>query len=250
LLAVWWWLSPTHSARELAILSLAVHLGVKPALESATCTMRTATRLLALLTLAAIAVPLVPFLVFGTRLDHLVADWLDPRPTAFWLATAEIGILAIDFLLPVPSSVVATLGGAELGLLTGTLCGWLGMTAGAAAGWWLGRVAGGRSLAGLAAEERLALERQRELLGPLLVVVSRPLPLVAEAAAILAGSTAMPLAKFLPAAAAGNLAVAFAWSLAGAVGARADAMQWVLLAALAIPVAAALAVVPGRAAGR
>jgi membrane protein DedA with SNARE-associated domain len=61
---------------------------------------------------------------------------------------------------------------------------------------------------------------------------------------------AMPLAKFLPAAAAGNLAVAFAWSLAGAVGARADAMQWVLLAALAIPVAAALAVVPGRAAGR
>jgi uncharacterized membrane protein YdjX (TVP38/TMEM64 family) len=212
--------------------------------------MRTATRLLSLLTLAAIAVPLVPFLVFGTRLDHIVADWLDPRPPPFWLATAEIGILTIDFLLPVPSSVVATLGGAELGLVTGTLCGWMGMTAGAVAGWWLGRVTGGRTLASLEAGERMALERQQRRLGPLLVVISRPLPLVAEAAAILAGATAMPLARFLPAAAAGNLAIAFAWSLAGAVGARADAMQWVLLAALAIPVAAALVVVPRQAAGR
>ena len=82
--------------------------------------MRRATRLLVLLTLAAIAVPLVPFLLFGTRLDRLVAHWLDPMPAPPVLAMLEVGVLAVDILLPVPSSMVATLGGAELGLALGT----------------------------------------------------------------------------------------------------------------------------------
>ena len=94
------------------------------------------------LTALAVAVPLVPFLAFGTRLDHAIAAWLDPPPPAAVLAVAEVGILAIDILLPVPSSLVATLGGAQLGIVAGTACGWLGMTLGAAAGWGLGRVVG------------------------------------------------------------------------------------------------------------
>ena len=40
---------------------------------------------------------------------------------------------------------------------------------------------------------------------------------------------------FIGWAAAGNLAVAFAWSLAGALGARTDAVQWVLAASLVVP---------------
>ncbi len=35
---------------------------------------------LAVIALVAIAVPLVPFLIWGTRLDLLVTDWLDPPP--------------------------------------------------------------------------------------------------------------------------------------------------------------------------
>jgi hypothetical protein len=50
----------------------------------------------------------------------------------------------------------------------------------------------------------------------------------------------MPLRSFFPAAAGGNLAIAFAWTLAGSLGRDADALQWVLVAALAVPVAAAL----------
>jgi uncharacterized membrane protein YdjX (TVP38/TMEM64 family) len=201
--------------------------------------MQRTLRILLLLAVAAVAVPLVPFLLVGARLDHTVAAWLDPPPPPATLAALEVGVLAADVLLPVPSSVVATLGGAVLGVARGTACAWFGMTLGAAAGWAIGRLAGRRALAGIDAADRAVLDHYERRLGPLFVVLTRPLPLVAEAAAILCGATGMTARGFVGWAAAGNLAVAFAWSLAGARGARADAVQWVLAAALVVPLALA-----------
>lgn len=193
-------------------------------------------RLLLILALVAVAVPLVPFLAFGTRLDHAVARWLDPLPAPPVLATIEVGVLAADLLLPVPSSMVATLGGAHLGIAIGTACAWLGMTAGAMAGWWLGHTAGAASLSRLTAEEQERLRRQQRRYGPLAVVLTRPLPLVAEAAAIMAGAAGMGWRDFLVAAGSGNLAIAIVWSVAGAIGRQADSLQWVLVGSLAVPV--------------
>ena len=198
--------------------------------------MRRPLRLLLILALAAVAVPLVPFLVYGTRLDHAVERLLDPLPSPPVLAAIEMGVLAADLLLPVPSSMVATLGGAKLGIALGTLCAWIGMTIGSMAGWWLGRTAGGRALAGLADDERERLLGQQRRYGPLAVVLSRPLPLVAEAAAIMAGATGMGWREFLLAAGSGNLAIALVWSIAGAMGRDADSLQWMLIGSLVVPV--------------
>jgi uncharacterized membrane protein YdjX (TVP38/TMEM64 family) len=194
------------------------------------------TRILVCLTAAAVAVPLLPWLAWGARLDQQVARLLDPPPAPGLLAVFEVGILAADILLPVPSSFVATLGGASLGVVAGTLCAWAGMTLGSLAGWWLGRLAGGRSLAAMDPQDLEAMARRQRAFGPLAVFVTRPLPLVAEATALMAGATGMPAVPFLAAAAAANLAVAFAWSLAGSMGREADAMQWVTIASLALPV--------------
>jgi uncharacterized membrane protein YdjX (TVP38/TMEM64 family) len=194
-------------------------------------------RLLLILALMAVAVPLVPFLAFGTRLDHAVARWLDPLPAPPVLAAIEVGVLAADLLLPGPSSMVATLGGAQLGVVIGTVCAWLGMTAGAMLGWWLGRTAGAASLSSLSLDEQERLARQQRRFGPLAVVLTRPLPLVAEAAAIMAGAAGMGWREFLVAAGSGNLAIALVWSLAGALGRQADSLQWVLVGSLAVPVA-------------
>lgn len=188
------------------------------------------------LTALAVAVPLVPFLAFGARLDHAVAAWLNPPPPPAVLAAAEVGILAVDILLPVPSSLVATLGGAQLGIAVGTVCGWLGMTLGSLAGWGLGRLLGRAALARVDDETRTSLTAHERPLGPLLVVLTRPLPLLAEAAAILAGAAAMPARTFLAAAASGNLAIALAWSVAGAVGRGGDSLQWMLVWSLIVPV--------------
>jgi len=198
--------------------------------------MRRPLRLLLILAVAAVAVPLVPFLVYGTRLDHAVARLLDPLPSPPVLAAIEMGVLAADLLLPVPSSMVATLGGAKLGIALGTLCAWIGMTIGSMAGWWLGRTAGGRALAGLMDDERERLLGQQRRYGPLAVVLSRPLPLVAEAAAIMAGATGMGWREFLLAAGSGNLAIALVWSIAGALGRDADSLQWMLIGSLVVPV--------------
>ena len=194
-------------------------------------------RLLLILASVAVAVPLVPFLAFGTRLDHLVARWLDPLPAPPTLAAIEVGVLAADLLLPVPSSMVATLGGARLGVGVGTACAWLGMTAGAMLGWWLGHTAGAASLSRLTAEEREHVTRQQRRYGPVAVVLTRPLPLLAEAAAIMAGASGMGWREFLLAAGSGNLAIALVWSIAGALGRQADSLQWVVVASLAVPVA-------------
>ena len=194
-------------------------------------------RLLIVIALAAVAVPLVPFLAFGTRLDHAVAGWLDPLPSPPVLAALEVGVLAADLLLPVPSSMVATLGGAQLGVILGTACAWLGMTAGALAGWWLGRTAGAASLSSLSLEERDLLTPHQARLAPLVIVLTRPLPLLAEAAALMAGATGMNCRRFLLAAGSGNLAIALVWSWAGGLGRQADSLQWVLVASLAVPVA-------------
>ena len=191
--------------------------------------------ILLLLTAVAVAVPLVPFLLVGARLDHAVAAWLDPPPPPVALAALEVGVLAADILLPVPSSVVATLGGSVLGVAAGTACAWVGMTLGSAAGWGVGRVAGGRALARIDAADRAMLDYQERRLGPLFIVLTRPLPLVAEAAAILCGAAGMTGRGFLAWAAVGNLAVAFAWSLAGSLGSRADAVQWTLAGSLVVP---------------
>ena len=193
-------------------------------------------RLLLLLALAAVAVPLVPFLAFGTRLDHLVAGWLDPPPAAPMLAVLEVGVLAADLLLPVPSSMVATLGGATLGIAVGTACAWLGMTLGAAVGWAVGRAFGHRAVTTLDAADRRDLERRERRYGPLVLVATRPVPLLAEAVAILAGAAGMPLRTFLAWTSAGNLAVAAAWSAAGGLGKELDAVQWMVAGSLVLPV--------------
>jgi len=83
------------------------------------------------------------------------------------MAAMEVAVLAVDLLLPVPSSMVATLGGAELGVVTGTACAWLGLTISAVAGWWLGRRAGGLALERLDPAERAALQRHEQRIGPL-----------------------------------------------------------------------------------
>jgi len=202
---------------------------------------RRATKLLLIVALAAVLVPLVPFLLFGARLDRIVAGWLEPPPPAPVLAALVTGVLAADLLLPVPSSVVATFGGAKLGVALGSLCAFAGMTIGAVVGWWLGRRAGSRALDALDDADRGSLERGGARLGPLLVLLTRPLPLLAEAAVLAAGGAGMPFPTFLAAAAAGNAVIALAWSALGAAGRDGDALSVAMLVALLVPVAVAFA---------
>ena len=115
------------------------------------------------------------------------------------------GLLAADVLLPIPSSIVGTLLGARLGFGYGFVWAFAGLTAGSLIGWVAGRLMMGRLHADLPSTPAL-----------LLLFISRPVPILAEALTLAAGATRVPIPRFLGACAAGNAIYAAALTGNGA----------------------------------
>ena len=87
-----------------------------------------------------LAVPIVPFLIFGQeRMERALNEWREHPPPPMIVAGAVVGLLATDIFLPIPSSLVSTLAGWQLGAVGGTAASWIGMSLGAAIGFALAR---------------------------------------------------------------------------------------------------------------
>jgi membrane protein DedA with SNARE-associated domain len=145
--------------------------------------------------IAALLVPIAPFVIIGELPGERWLSAVDDSALLFGLSGASL--LAADILIPVPSSILGTLLGARLGFWPGFLCTFVGLLAGNLAGFSL---------------TRFASRRVRDWLPPFpktttqaIVFLSRPVPVLAEAVALAAGATRMPLAQFLALAGAGNL---------------------------------------------
>ncbi len=186
-----------------------------------------------------LAVPVLPFVLLGDGLEGWFAALFDPPPTplaTWWLVAAA---LATDVLLPVPSSLVSTLAGARLGVLGGTTASWFGMSVGAAIGFALARRWGRPLAVRLASPDDMdRLDRLAVRLGPALVVLTRAVPVLAEASVLLLGINRLSWRRFLPALLLSNLGIALAYA---AFGEFAGKHEWLPLA-LGISVAAPLAV--------
>src|SRR5262245_47567902 len=144
---------------------------------------------LLILIAAALVVLAVPFALFGARLEGSLPAALEQirRPEMMFAAVAAT--LAADIVLPVPSSMVSTLAGSELGTGLGALASWIGLSVGAVVGFALARRFGRPVAARLASPEDLAaLDRIGDRQGTLLLVLLRALPLLAEASVLLLGT--------------------------------------------------------------
>ncbi len=187
----------------------------------------------------ALLVPIVPFVLCGDRLESWAAAWVETAPSPWLLAGMTAALLASDIFLPVPSSLVSTLAGAQLGLVPAALASWIGLTIGGVAGFGLARGCGRPLVRRLSAPEDLAaMDRTGRQLGVWLLAATRPLPVLAEAMVLLAGTTDMPWRTFLPVLAIGNLAVATAYSALGSFAWQQNALPVALGASVALPVAA------------
>jgi membrane protein DedA with SNARE-associated domain len=157
-------------------------------------------RRVTLVLFCALLVPIVPFLVIGElpRERFLLAH--DPQSWTFGAVGALL--LALDVLLPIPSSVVGSLLGARLGLGFGFVFTWLGLCVGHALGYALGRLL----------PARFATELPQAP-SAIVVFLTRPVPVFAEAVAIAAGVTRFPAATYAASAALGN--ACYALVLAG-----------------------------------
>ncbi|HEX6099415.1 MAG TPA: VTT domain-containing protein [Thermoanaerobaculia bacterium] len=150
----------------------------------------------------------------------------DPAPLLRGVAVAGVLLLVADVVLPVPSSLVMAAHGALFGTAAGALLSILGSTLAALTGFALGRAGNDviRRFVTPAEHDRAGAMLRRW--GVLAIVLSRPVPILAETVAILAGSSPLTWRQTALAAAAGSLApsVVYAWAGAHANGAASHAL--------------------------
>ena len=184
--------------------------------------------------------PIVPFLGFGEALEAKIAAWFDSPPEPAIVAIATVALLASDLLLPVPSSLVSTLTGFQLGMIAGTAASWLGMTLGAIIGFYLARKFGRAIAARLSSADDLArMDQVAEHYGFWVVIFTRPLPVLAEAAVLLLGTTELAWRPFLSAVMLSNVGIALVYSALGQVAQSQGQLPLALGASIALPVLAA-----------
>jgi uncharacterized membrane protein YdjX (TVP38/TMEM64 family) len=189
---------------------------------------------IALLLFAAI---LVPFLMFEGAIERFAIGALEAlRGNPFAAGGLIVASLALDPVLPIPSSLVSAAAGGVFGLWGGALAVWIGMMAGAVLGHLLGVRAGralGLKLVGDAEMARAGRLFQR--IGPVLLMITRGVPVLAESAVIAAGAAGMPMRHFLLPICLGNLAVALAYGWLGATAISADSFLLLFAGLAALP---------------
>jgi uncharacterized membrane protein YdjX (TVP38/TMEM64 family) len=144
----------------------------------------------------------------------------DPMPWmkhgGVFAAGLGVGLLIADVLLPVPSSLVMVAHGAIFGVVIGTLLSLLGSVGAALFGFAIGR-RGGRILERLVTPaERARADYLLGRWGALAIIITRPVPLLAETVSIMAGASPMSWSSLFFASFAGSLPPALLYALTGA----------------------------------
>lgn len=125
-------------------------------------------------------------------------------------------LLVVDVALPVPSSLVMIAHGALFGVTLGTLLSLVGSTGAVLVGFAIGRRGGPMLTQLMTIEELENAERLLTRWGVLAIIVTRPIPLLAETTAIVVGTSRLGWRRATLAALAGSLPGALLYALAGA----------------------------------
>ena len=186
-------------------------------------------RAYAALTLVLMLCCLVLFAIAGALELPILTD---PRP---WLgrgsgpaALLGLGLLIGDVVLPVPASLVMIANGALFGIALGTLLSLLGGIGAALFGFLLGRRGRSWLRSFIPEDEHNRVEELLSQWGLLAVIVSRPVPILAETVAVLAGGSEMPWPRFFAASVVGCLPAAIIYAIVGAMATNLDALPWIL----------------------
>ncbi len=182
-----------------------------------------------------LAVILVPFFLFESQFDAFAAQAIR-NDTTRWVAAASIvGLLALDVVLPVPSSIVSTAAGVLLGFWMSVAVIWIGMMVACLLGYALGARASGAARRFLGAESLARAHTLAGRYGDWAIVFCRPVPVLAEASVIFAGLVGAPFRKFFWLTLWSNLGIAAGYSAFGAFSMRIDSFLMAFLGALVMP---------------
>lgn len=164
------------------------------------------------------------FLLTFVVLAALAAPLLDePAPLlsggGVVAALCGVGLLVADVVLPVPSSLVMVTHGILFGAVAGAVLSLVGAVGATLVAYGLGRWAGPSALRRVCSPaERERAGRLAERWGMLAVVITRPVPLLAESVAAMAGAQRLGLPRTTIASVVGALPAALLYAVAGALG--------------------------------
>jgi len=141
-------------------------------------------------------------------------SWLDRGGAP--AAAVGLGLLLFDVFIPVPSSVIMIANGALFGIVIGTLLSLVGSTGAALVGYWTGRRGESVVARFIPAEERDQAAQLLQRWGLFAIIISRPVPILAETLAIIAGVAGIGGRRVFVAALIGGIPAALLYAIAGA----------------------------------
>ncbi|MDZ4659549.1 MAG: VTT domain-containing protein [Bythopirellula sp.] len=190
-----------------------------------------------LLVALVLVLPLVLLAFTGESFSAFAERVKSDPPSATALFLTVVAILATDIFLPVPSGPISTLAGSQLGIVVGTSASTLGLTLGGIIAFALAR-RWGRPLAERFAnpEQLTNFETAADTHGLWLVIITRPLPILAEAAVLLVGTLQMSWRTFLPTLIASNLLIAATYAFLGQTASERGWLPAALCLSIALPI--------------
>ncbi len=170
-----------------------------------------------LIVVALIAVFMILFFI----VEALGVSFLtDPTP---WMkhggvlaAALGVGLLIADVFLPVPSSLVMVAHGSLFGVVVGTLLSLVGSVGAALLGFAVGRRGGKLLERVVTPAEQARANNMLERWGVLAIIVTRPIPMLAETVAIMSGASSLSWGNVALASFVGSLPPALLYALTGA----------------------------------
>ncbi len=141
------------------------------------------------------------------------SEWLNSRGVL--PATIGVVLLVADIWLPVPSSIIMTANGALFGVLIGTALSIIGSLGASLVGFGIGRAGSNMLRRLITTPEYERTEMLMKQWGITAILITRPVPILAETVAILAGASSLGWLRFAMASTVGIFPAAFLYALAG-----------------------------------
>jgi uncharacterized membrane protein YdjX (TVP38/TMEM64 family) len=189
-----------------------------------------------LLSTLLLIVILTPFFLFEETMNAWVERLTGPHAQLGMVTIAVVSLLALDVVLPVPSSVVSTAAGAALGFLPGLLASTAGMTLGSILGYACGRKWG------LPLTRRMVRQRDLEHVSNRFqkgagwaLAVMRPVPVLAEASSLFAGVAGVPIPQYLLITTLANIGISALYCAAGAKALHSSSFLLAFAASIGLP---------------
>lgn len=187
-----------------------------------------------------LAVILVPFFLFGDRIEAWTNQFLKTSDSnKLWAASVISFLLAADIFLPVPSSIVSTGAGYLLGFVNGSLASFIGMTIGCIAGYFFA-LNSRKAVQWIGQYNFDRLEKFFQRSGAWAIVLARPIPVLAEASVLFAGISRMKFSKFMIASTLSNLGISVMYAAVGAYSVSVNSFLLAFSGAIIIPAIAKL----------